>query len=175
MGGRGCDPETRMATCDPLRTFEATAIVPTMKWFVILAACFGLTAPSPVGAQSPVLEVRASSIALQFWTRLKANDGSERELVAENATFGMMGLGGSYDPETMSELASHCDLVGMFGGNAKAPSDPTKYVWAILECSEDGGIETLPLGLGIRDDKVTQLEVDMFPQVSIDRSLIEGK
>jgi len=99
----------------------------------------------------------------------------KRELVADNATFGMMGLGGTYDHEIMNELASHCDLVGMFGGSAKDPSDPTAYVWAILECSDNGKLETLPLGLGIRDDKVTQVEVDMFSRISIDRSLIEGK
>lgn len=143
--------------------------------FGLLVACAGMTASLSAPAQSPVLDVRASSIALEFWTKLKANEGREKELVAEDATLGMMALGGTYDHEIMSELASHCELVGMFGSNPKDPSDTTIYVWAILECSDRGEIDTLPLGFGIRDDKITQLEVDMFSRASIDRSLIDGK
>ena len=134
-----------------------------------------LTAWLPAIAQSPVLDAPAASVAIQFWTSLKADDGREKELVADGATFDMMGLGGPYSHDIMHALVSHCDVVGVLGGDAKDPGDPTAYVWILLECSENGKIETLPLGLGIRDAKVSQLEVDMFSGASIDRSMIERK
>jgi len=87
----------------------------------------------------------------------------------------MMGLGGTYDHEIMSQIAENCDLVAIFGSDAKDVSDPTKYVWGILECSENGEIETLPLGVGVLGQKITQMEIDMFSRITLDRSVIEKR
>lgn len=137
--------------------------------FTILQALAGLLLAAPAAAQSPALNIPAASLALRFWTSVEAQDASEKELVADDATFGMMGLGSSYDNDTMKGLASLCDLVGMRGSEAKDPNDPTSYVWLILECNDNGKIETVPLGLGIREDQITQVEVDVFYHLSIDR------
>lgn len=86
----------------------------------------------------------------------------------------MMGLGGDYDHEIMAQVAAQCDLVAIMGGNAAEDENPTKYVWGILECSERGEIQTIPLGIGVRDEKIAEMEIDMFSQGRLNRSVIEG-
>jgi hypothetical protein len=147
-----------------------------VRWGVsLLFACMALGTSPVVAAQSPKLDPNASAILINFWVSLKSNDGKEGAYIAENASLGMMGLGGHYDHELMRKLAVNCDLVAVFGGNAKDDSDPTKYVWGILECSENGKVETLPLGVGVLGEKITQMEIDMFSGVTLDRSLIERR
>jgi hypothetical protein len=141
-----------------------------MSFRIVLVAGFLILAASPsVLAKSPVLDASASSIVLDYWKALKAGNGLESKFLADDATLEMTGLGGGpYNREIMSELVSSCELAAMFGGDVKSDRDPTKFIWAIVECLDDGTIETVPLGLGVRDQKITQVQIDMFSKISLD-------
>lgn len=131
----------------------------------VISGCLALALSSTVDAKSPLIDAPTAAIALDFWTKLKANEGLESQLLAEDATFSMMGLGGRYSAATMSGIVSACDMVGLYGGEAQDENDPTQYVWVVLECLSDGSTETVPLGLGVREGKITEVEVSILTPV----------
>lgn len=133
--------------------------------FGVISGCLALALSSAADAKSPLLDAPTAAIALDFWTKLKANEGLESQLLAEDATFSMMGLGGRYSAASMSHLVSACDMVGLYGGEAQDENDPTQYVWAVLECLSDGKTETVPLGLGVREGKITEMEISVLTPV----------
>jgi hypothetical protein len=146
-----------------------------MRRAIVLLSSLMLSVTSSALAESVPLDARASAVVLEFWQSLKANDGNDEKLIAADATFAMMELGGPYNRAIMSAMADSCQLVALLGSNSQNADDPTSYVWSLVECPGEGAVETVPVGFGVKDGKITQISVDLLTPISIDRSSLDRR
>ena len=140
-------------------------MVTAYSFYALTLGCLLLTTQQGSLAQSHSLDPEAGAVALKFWKAVKGGDGRPTEVVAADAKMEIYMLGGSYDREAMVQLGKHCDLSSLSGASAKKADDPTKYLWAVLRCEDNGTANVLPLGLGIRDGKIVDINIDLTTPV----------